>query len=304
MRHEAFFYSGPDEFVNGATAFIRAALEAEEPVLVVVGAPKIAQLREALDGSADSVHFADMADVGANPARIIPAWRDFVTANAAPSRGLRGIGEPIFPERGPDELVECQRHESLLNVAFEGVQGFRLMCPYDVVSLEPHVVDEARRSHPFVWAPDAEQESDSYRGDEASAAPFTLPLPAPRGPVEELEFDSDGLQAVRTLIARSAARAGLGAERTDDAILAVNELATNSIRHGGGRGTLRAWQEGKTLIYEVRDSGVLDRPLVGRELPKPGTAGGHGLWLANQLCDLVQIRALPDGNVVRIHVRG
>ena len=31
--------------------------------------------------------------------------------------------------------------------------------------------------------------------------------------------------------------------------------------------------------------------------------GGWGLWLANQLCDLVQLRTLPDGNVVRLHLR-
>ena len=58
-----------------------------------------------------------MAVLGHNPARIIPAWRDFADAHAGP---IRGIGEPIWPGRGADELVECQLHESLLNVAFDG----------------------------------------------------------------------------------------------------------------------------------------------------------------------------------------
>ena len=30
--------------------------------------------------------------------------------------------------------------------------------------------------------------------------------------------------------------------------------------------------------------------------------GGRGLWLANQLCDLVQVRTFELGNVVRIHM--
>jgi anti-sigma regulatory factor (Ser/Thr protein kinase) len=31
--------------------------------------------------------------------------------------------------------------------------------------------------------------------------------------------------------------------------------------------------------------------------------GGRGLWLANQLCDLVQIRSGARGTVVRLHMR-
>ena len=40
------------------------------------------------------VAFADMANVGANPARIIPAWSDFVASHSGSGRPLRGIGEP------------------------------------------------------------------------------------------------------------------------------------------------------------------------------------------------------------------
>ena len=58
------------------------------------------------------------------------------------------------------------------------------------------------------------------------------------------------------------------------------------------------------MICEVRDSGRLDKPLAGRARPELGQGGGWGLWLANQLCDLVQLRTLPDGSVVRLHLRG
>jgi MEDS: MEthanogen/methylotroph, DcmR Sensory domain len=44
---------------------------------------------------------------------------------------LRGIGEPLFATRSADELVECQRHEALLNLAFQDAPGFWLLCPYD-----------------------------------------------------------------------------------------------------------------------------------------------------------------------------
>jgi len=72
--HEAFLYRGPDEFLHGMLQFIRDGVDGGEPVFVVLNAEKIARLREALGEDADRVLFADMAEVGANPARIIAAW--------------------------------------------------------------------------------------------------------------------------------------------------------------------------------------------------------------------------------------
>ena len=85
-------------------------------------------------------------------------------------------------------------------------------------------------------------------------------------------------------------------------MLIVNEVATNSVRHGGGTGTLRMWEEGASLICEVRDRGQILDPLVGRRKPPGDRGSGLGLWLANQLCDLVQIRSFPTGTAVRLHV--
>jgi hypothetical protein len=53
----------------------------------------------------------------------------------------------------------------------------------------------------------------------------------------------------------------------------------------------------------VRDGGRITRALAGRERPERGQVGGYGLWLANQLCDLVQVRAFAAGGAVRLHVR-
>jgi anti-sigma regulatory factor (Ser/Thr protein kinase) len=79
-------------------------------------------------------------------------------------------------------------------------------------------------------------------------------------------------------------------------------VATNSVLHGGGDGTLLVWPEGEALICELRDDGLFDDPLAGRERPRPDRVGGHGLWLANQLCDLVQVRSFATGTVVRLHL--
>jgi anti-sigma regulatory factor (Ser/Thr protein kinase) len=83
----------------------------------------------------------------------------------------------------------------------------------------------------------------------------------------------------------------------------VNEVCTNSIRHGGGCGLLRTWVDHRTLICEVVDRGRIEQPLAGRERPDLARAGGLGLWLANQVCDLVQLRAFANGGAVRLHMR-
>ena len=86
-------------------------------------------------------------------------------------------------------------------------------------------------------------------------------------------------------------------------MLAVNEVATNSVRHGGGRGTLRAWQEDGRADLRGARRGRFDDPLAGRRRPTGAQIGGYGLWLANQVCDLVQVRSHADGSAVRVHMR-
>ncbi|HKG04275.1 MAG TPA: MEDS domain-containing protein, partial [Conexibacter sp.] len=115
FRHEAMLYAGEQGFVKGALRFLREGVARREPALVIVSARKIALLRDALGADAAHVRFDDIADVGANPARIIPTWTAFVREADAEGRPLRGIGEPISAERSPAELFECHRHESLLN---------------------------------------------------------------------------------------------------------------------------------------------------------------------------------------------
>jgi anti-sigma regulatory factor (Ser/Thr protein kinase) len=302
FRHEALLYAGEVDFLTGVLPFIRDGVAADEPVLVVVSAVRIGLLRSALGPDADRVAFADMADVGANPARIIPAWRDFVSANDVDRRSARGIGEPIWAGRTPAELVECQRHETLLNLAFAGVPAWWLLCPYDTTTLDPEVLEEASRSHPVVSERGAASGSASYRGLEQAAAPFATPLPEPPGRPPELGFGSGSLAELRQLVSRRAAAAGLDPVRVADLVLAVDELATNSLRHGGGRGTLRIWRDAGALVCEVRDAGHIEDPLVGRERPALDRDGGRGLWMVNQLCDLVQLRSFPTGAVVRVHV--
>ncbi|MGH2956965.1 MAG: anti-sigma factor RsbA family regulatory protein [Solirubrobacterales bacterium] len=301
FHHEALLYGGEDEFLAGTIPFIRAGLEAEEPILVAAGRARLRLLQSELGGDGKRIRFTDMVELGTNPARIIPAWRDFVAEHAVEGRRVRGIGEPIWPGRRPDEIVECQHHESLLNLTFDGGTPWKLLCPYDRDGLPADVIAGARATHPSVSEAGAQRPSDSYEAD-SSGRPFVGPLtPAPLE-AEGFAFSREQVPALRREISGMAARAGLDQGRVADFALVVSELATNSVRHGGGRGIARVWREDGALLCEIHDEGRMEEPLVGRWRPSPEQLGGRGLWLVNQVSDLVQIRSNPAGTIIRVRM--
>jgi anti-sigma regulatory factor (Ser/Thr protein kinase) len=299
--HKALFYDGESSFLEGTLAFIRDGLEAGEPTLVMVDEPKTSALQDELGPDSAAVQFANLHDVAANPAWIIPAWRKFVNRHGG-SGNLRGIGEPVSAARSPAELAECQIHESLLNLAFADAGQFALLCLYDSQLLDTQVLHDARYCHPHLTDGVSDQRSDDFRCDDAWWR-FAAPLPDPPDSAETLEFSAHRLRALRAFVTWNGSAAGLRGHRLEDLVLAADEIATNSIRYGNGRGTMRLWVSGDTVICEARDRGHLDSLLVGRELPPPDQVEGRGLWLANQLCDLVQIRTSAEGTTVRLHVR-
>lgn len=301
FRHEAFLYDGESQFLDGTTAFIGGAVAAGEPILVVVSSRKIDLIRDRLQSAAKVVRFANMDEVGLNPARIIPAWSEFVNEHG--ERPVRGIGEPIWAERTPAELVECQLHESLLNLAFAGCSGFTLLCPYDTVALGPDVLDEACHSHPYLRQGVTSSTSPEYQGLDRRTRPFSAPLPQAPSASIDLVFQAGSLRDLRDDVAREAAHTGMSEGRAAGTATAVNEVASNSLRHAGGWGLLRMWQTGDAFICEVSDDGYIHDPLVGRIPPDVEGLSGRGLWIVNQLCELVQVRSTTAGTTVRMHFR-
>ena len=100
-------------------------------------------------------------------------------------------------------------------------------------------------------------------------------------PSAELAFRATDLGRLRHLTSELAERRGLGSDRTADAVLAVNELASNSVEHGPGAGVLRLWIDGSNgLVAEVADRGRLSRPVPrhGASRPPPGRAAAACGW--------------------------
>lgn len=300
FRHEAFLYRGPQEFLAGTLPFVQEALDLGQPVMVALEPERLEPLRAALPADAP-VFWVDMTELGANPARVIPALRAFVEEHGGPQTPVRALGEPLGACRRPEEVVEFQLHEALVNLAVDPDTPLWLRCPYDVDVPDPAVLEEASRSHPALVEDDDYRGSLSYGGLDHAGTIFASALPEPYEPVDTLAFDDGTLSAVRPAVLARAAVAGLSAARSADLALAVSEAVTNSVRHGGGRGELRLWEQDGALVCEVRDHGRVEDPLAGRRMPAPDGDGGRGLWLVNQLSDLVQLRSTPSGTAVRVH---
>jgi anti-sigma regulatory factor (Ser/Thr protein kinase) len=300
FRHDALFYEGVDGFVDGVGSFIREGVLAREPVMVAVDQEKIDLLRTALGSHARDVEFVDMNVIGANPARILSAWDRFVNERGRYGRHVRGVGEPVWPDRSAAELVECEIHEQLLNVAFAGGQAWSLLCPYDASTLSNAALESARRTHPFVDHGHERVRSDTYLGDREGGMLFERQLPAPSDDHLRFPFGADQLVELRRLVMQFALDAGFSESKTADAVLAVHEMAANSVLHGGGSGVMRLWTEGGALVCEISDRGRIRSPLAGRRRPSEGQIGGRGLWMVTQLTDLVQVRSGRSGSTVRV----
>jgi anti-sigma regulatory factor (Ser/Thr protein kinase) len=295
FHHEALVYQDPEGFLAAAVPFLRGALEAGEPALVAVGRANTALLEGELGTDAAAVSFAEMEELGRNPARIIPFWREFL--DQSDGRPVRGIGEPVWPGREPAEVDECERHESLLNVAFAPPPAWSLLCSYDGRALADEVLERVAHSHSAVCRDGVDARSDEYVGGRDC---FAGELTGQPDGTEAFEFDRAGLADVRRRVKRAAEGAGLTGLRAADLVIAASELAANSVVHGGGSGILRSWRDDGQLLVEFEDSGSIEEPLAGRLRPDPTQQGGRGLWLANQLCDLVQIRSRPGRTTVRL----
>ena len=294
LSHQAFFYRGQRDYLAQIKAFVGVGLANAEPALIAVPGHKVSVLRDHLG---EGARYADMTQLGRNPALIIPQVQEFIDAH--PGQRVRYVGEPIWPGRSAAEMREAAWNEALINLAFSGT-AVTILCPYDAAGLPPSAVSGAGYTHPAILASGRPVPAAHYAGPGGVPPQCGQPLPRPPASAETLGYETD-LQPVRRLVASHARQVGLPAERAGDLVLAASEIAGNTLRHTSAGGTVQIWHTGAEILCQIQDQGWITDPLAGR-IRQPPEERGHGLWVVNQVCDLVELRTGRSGTTVRMHM--
>ncbi|HEY2505333.1 MAG TPA: anti-sigma factor RsbA family regulatory protein [Streptosporangiaceae bacterium] len=317
-RHAALLFKTAAEFAACVRDYVLTGGD-PLPALVAATQPRL----EALSRSRapDRIRLANLAVVGTDPGRVLGMIRQFADEHGG---AVRCVQEVAWPGRPGDELAEAVRLEPLIDLAL-ATAPVSVLCAYDA-TLGPAATRAAGHAHHALlrdgrwqvgqlaserqaaWPGefDGERQVDAadlrVDGDVADGQdPAALPrLPEPAATLRYREDQA----AVRAVTAQRARAAGLSPDRVTDLVIAVGELAANTLAHTRGSGTLAIWSTSTEVICQVSDTGRIADPLAGTLQPGPGSARrGRGLWVVHQLCDLVQLRTGQSGTTVRLHMR-
>jgi anti-sigma regulatory factor (Ser/Thr protein kinase) len=297
LRHIALFYRDQAERRAQILNQVRAGMARGEPSFVALPGAEAHLLGEQLDGEPGELLCADIADIGRNPARMIPELQAFMDKHA--NQRVLVVGEVLWPGRSPAELREATRHEALVNLAFARSPA-TMLCAYDARRLPPAAIADATWTHPEYLASGQPVAAPSHTPAWQVPADCDRPLPPPPATAESLTYDTD-LAPVRRLVERQASRTPLGAERVADLILAASEVAANTLGHARSAGTFQVWHDEREIVCQAHDQGWITDPLAGRVRRGPDSRG-HGLYVVNHVCDLVELRTGPAGTTIRMHM--
>ncbi|HEV7206695.1 MAG TPA: anti-sigma factor RsbA family regulatory protein [Jatrophihabitans sp.] len=296
FQHEALPYAGRADFVPSCVSLVRDGLARDERLIILAAGEKLDDVRDELGAEAEDVTFVSTDQHGRNPCRITTMLHSFQAAGDG--RHSLGLNETVFRGRSPAAHAEAQLSDFVLNDPSLRTWPLSVVCLYDSATLDADSLQTMRRSHSVIRGEGANAD---FQPDLGASLYSTMPDAVPPA-AAHFVIDTPELGEVRSFVRTAANAAGVSPERVDDLVLAVNEIVTNSLRHGGGRASMAVWVQDDAVVCEVRDRGYIQDPLAGRFAPPPAATSGRGLWLANHLCDLVQVRSSPAGTVVRMYV--
>jgi len=304
--HDALLYDDGAQLVESVVPFLLQGLESGEAVVIATGAATADVLRDAVGGD-PRVHVLDRGDVyrARTPSAITTFRRLAEQRTAEGVRRVRVVGEVDFGDTERDWL-EWQRYESVINVAL-GEWPLWGLCVFDTQRLPDPLLETARRTHSSL----ADRGNRSANPDFVAPAEYLRSLPVPDEPLERTAPrlsvpDVEDFVSLRHAVATELATVRASRDAVEDYLLAVDEMTSNAIRHGGPPVSVRLWVGEDRVVCSVDDRGPgFDDPFAGYG-PAHGedlSRGGMGLWLARQLCDHVDITGDDDGAHVRLTIR-
>jgi anti-sigma regulatory factor (Ser/Thr protein kinase) len=191
---------------------------------------------------------------------------------------------------------------ALNNLAFAHADS-EIRSSHDTAEPDPAALADASWPRPALPSPGIPRAGRRVTGpDQAAPSLPSQPLPSTVDAAVFHTYRTD-LSKVRALVMQQGRAAGLTEGRANDLVLAVSEVAANTLRHTDSSGTLVIWHDLSEIVCEIHDEGKITDPNAGQRRPAADATGGHGLWLVRQVCDLVELRSDATGTTIRMHMK-
>ncbi len=295
LRHNAFIYGSPDEYLARAVPFLKDGLEAGEGAIVAHTKPGMAIMREALGPDAARVTFVDVSSAYTQPARTLAAYHRVYAGQLQKTPKLRAVADVQF---GPDprEWDLWTGYEAVFNRSFSHLPAW-VLCSYNANGTPDSIIEGVWQTHPEVVAVDAWSKSGLYQDPDRLLRRIT-PSPEVLPHLRSIPFGRN-LEQLRESLAPELIAAGFGEAKTLESLVAVTEVATNATQHGAGIDDVRIGRARGRLVCEIIDRGSgFDDPTAGFLAPRAGI--GRGLWVARQLTWRIEFFHSPGGFTARI----
>lgn len=278
VDHAALVFGTDDELVAGSRDLIETGLVEGDLLLVLGDDQGLPVLREAW-GNDPRIKFGEAADFYEHPMRTMAELQRVLDREGTGGHRVRVTG-PVPFEKDPRLRRGWMRYEALVDRAF-APYGLTSVCQYDTRVVGDDLIDHARATHARVVTTSGEEPGGGRRAQVlADLARVEEPDPMESTPAvyEDMLVGAGDLARVRTGFSPAPA----------DLVLAVGEVVTNALQHGGPPVTVRLHHEAGRWLGVVTDHGPgLRDPYAGVDSPLPGNPepAGRGLWAARQLCD-------------------
>ncbi len=316
FRHWACVYGSDQQFLQTAVPFLAEGLADGDPVLAVTTPANLELISAALGARGGEVDYAESAFFGRRPPQRVAAFHRYWTNHAGSGSGgdggggggsssssrVRILAEPVWAGRSAREIAAWTLMESALNVVLAAT-SISMICPYDTRTLSPDIVSGVLRTHPAQIAGSCLTPSADFTDPaEFARSCDTGPLPEPPADAAAFQFDGD-LRGLRRFIAGRAAAYGVVGDRADILVLAVSEVGAYLKNQGPGTAAVRTWEQPGAVVCAFRQPGVrVSDPFLGLRPARLEPGDGDGLWLANQICDWMEIRSGADGCRIQLQV--
>ena len=303
FEHVACVYGSDQEFLEMAVPFLEKGLSAGQPVLAVTTASNLELIGAALGRHGTDVDYAESAFFGRRPPQRIAAFHRYWQQRCgAGGSSVRILAEPVWGGRPARDITAWTRMEAGLNVTLADTT-ISMVCPYDSRSVDPAIIAAARATHPAqiggtrtAPSPDYADPADFARGCDAA------PLPGPPESAAAHHFTGN-LRGLRQFIAVRAAAYGLPPQRAGLLVQAAAEAATYLKNQAGGTAAVRTWEEPGAVVCDFRqERAPAPDPFLGLRPAELRPRPGDGLWLAAQICERADIRAVDGTTIIRLQV--